>query len=87
MSDLLAMQPDLVIPIFIVAPETRRDKVVREVNRPTFRRLKHPLDSLTRFISFESLREMVARHADLLSHLNISYVTEELSDSCELESL
>jgi hypothetical protein len=87
MSDLLAMQPNLVIPIFIVAPETRRDKVMREVNRPTFKRLNHPLDSLTRFISFESLREMVERHINLLGHLNLSYVTEELSDSCELESL
>jgi len=40
MSDLLVMQPNLDIPIFLVAPEARRDKVLREVNRPTFKALR-----------------------------------------------
>ena len=33
------MQPNLNIPLYIVAPGERRDKVVKEVNRPTFARL------------------------------------------------
>ena len=36
MSDLVAMQPNLQIPLFIVAPDVRRNKVIEEVNRPTF---------------------------------------------------
>lgn len=36
MSDLLAMQPNLQIPLFLVAPDDRRSKAISEVNRPTF---------------------------------------------------
>jgi hypothetical protein len=43
MSDLLAMQPNLNIPLFIVAPDERREKVISEVNRPTFSRLSPPM--------------------------------------------
>jgi hypothetical protein len=41
MSDLIAMQPDLNIPLYIVAPDERREKVLAEVNRPTFHALHH----------------------------------------------
>ena len=41
MSDLLAMQPNLSIPLFIAAPDSRRPRVFREVNRPTFDRRTH----------------------------------------------
>jgi hypothetical protein len=43
MSDLIAMQPNLNIPLYLVAPDERREKVMMEVNRPTFSRLKPPL--------------------------------------------
>jgi hypothetical protein len=36
MSDLVALQPNLSIPLYIVAPDERRQKVIRELNRPTF---------------------------------------------------
>lgn len=36
MSDLITMQPNLNIPLYIVAPNERRSKVLIEVNRPTF---------------------------------------------------
>jgi hypothetical protein len=39
MSDLTAMQPNLNIPLYLVAPDDRRDKVFTEINRPTFSRL------------------------------------------------
>ena len=35
MADLVAMQPNLNIPLFLVPPEERREKVFAEVNRPT----------------------------------------------------
>lgn len=56
MADLLAMQPNLNIPLYVVAPEERRDKVFTEVNRPTFSRLTPPLKDACRFISFTTLR-------------------------------
>ena len=52
MADLIAMQPNLNIPLYIVAPEERKDKVIIEVNRPTFSRLTPPLNEMCRFISF-----------------------------------
>jgi hypothetical protein len=36
MSDLLALQPNLEINLFLVAPDVRRDKVEQEILRPTF---------------------------------------------------
>ena len=36
MADLIAMQPNLNIPLYLVAPDERREKVIIEVNRPTF---------------------------------------------------
>ena len=35
MSDLIAMQPNLNIPLYLVAPNERRQKVFAEVNRST----------------------------------------------------
>jgi len=39
MSGLVAMQPNLKVPLYIVAPDERRDRVMMEVNRATFSRL------------------------------------------------
>ena len=55
MSDLVAMQPNLQIPLFIVAPDDRRTKVFTEVNRPTFASMKQPLVKVCRFIAFSAL--------------------------------
>jgi hypothetical protein len=33
MSDLLARQPNISVPLFLVAPEDRRDEVIRQINR------------------------------------------------------
>jgi len=40
---------------FLVAPEERREQVVRQVNRPTFERMKPPLVDVCRYISFEGV--------------------------------
>jgi hypothetical protein len=51
MSDLIAMQPNLNIPLYLVAPDEKCDKVMTEVNRPTFSRLSPPLSEICRFIT------------------------------------
>jgi hypothetical protein len=48
----VAMQPNLNIPLYLVAPDERRQKVFAEVNRPTFLRLSPPLVDICRYISF-----------------------------------
>ena len=57
MSDLVAMNPNLTIPMFIVAPEARRERVRQEIVRPTFSKLFHPpMQKRCRYIPFDGLR-------------------------------
>nr|NIN64212.1 hypothetical protein [Anaerolineae bacterium]NIN94492.1 hypothetical protein [Anaerolineae bacterium]NIQ77560.1 hypothetical protein [Anaerolineae bacterium] len=84
MSDLIAMQPNLNIPLYLVAPEDRRDRVITEVNRPTFSRLKPPLAEMCRFLSFTSLRGAVGQVASYVRHLKPEFL-QEISESCEVE--
>jgi hypothetical protein len=59
MSDLLALQPNLEINLFLVAPDERRDKVKQEILRPTFSLREKPLAEICGFLSFEKLTENV----------------------------
>jgi hypothetical protein len=59
MSDLLALQPNLDIRLFLVAPEERREKVSQEIRRPTFSRLERPLPKVCGFLPFNKLQETV----------------------------
>jgi predicted RNA-binding protein len=84
MSDLIAMQPNLNIPLYLVAPEERRGKVMVEVNRPTFSRLSPPMRQMCRYISFSVLRKSLAQVAPVLRYLKPEFL-EELSESCEMD--
>jgi hypothetical protein len=83
MSDLISTVPNIEIPLYIVAPDQRREKVISEINRPTFRELEKPLPDVCRFIAFSSIREAVQKHSDILSHLKPDYL-EEISETCAL---
>src|SRR5262249_33862482 len=52
MSDLLALQPNLEIKLFLVAPDERRDKVEQEILRPTFALREKPLAKICGFVGF-----------------------------------
>ena len=84
MGDLVAMQPNLNIPLFLVAPEDRREKVFAEVNRPTFSRLDPRLAEICRYVSFEALRERLGQVKDFVRYLKPDFL-EELSEACDLE--
>jgi hypothetical protein len=84
MSDLISMQPNLNIPLYLVAPDERREKVLTEVNRPTFSRLTPPMNQMCRFVSFSALRDAVSRYAPMVRHLNPAFL-EDISESCEVE--
>ncbi len=86
MSDLIAMQPNLNIPLYLVAPNDRRDKVISEVNRPTFSRLSPPMSEVCRFISFVSLRDRLKQAEPFIRYLKADFL-EELSESCEVEEV
>ena len=57
MSDLLALQPNLTINLFLVAPDERRDKVEQELLRPTFSLRETPLPKICGFLPFTTLCE------------------------------
>lgn len=84
MADLIAMQPNLNIPLYLVAPEERRNKVMTEVNRPTFSRLTPPMKRMCRFISIPALQDRVRSVAPVVRYLRPEFL-HELSESCELD--
>lgn len=86
MSDLVSMQPNINIPLYIVAPDERREKVIKEVNRPTFARLTPPLAEICRYIPFSTLKDTIPNIESMLSYLKPDYL-EELSESCEIEEI
>jgi hypothetical protein len=86
MSDLLARQPNISVPLFLVAPEDRREQVVRQVNRPTFERMKPPLVDVCRYISFEGFREALTAAHNYISFLKPDWL-QAVSESCALEDL
>jgi len=57
MSDLLALQPNLEIDLYLVAPDERRDKVKQEILRPTFSLREKPLAEICGFVGFRKLTE------------------------------
>ena len=84
MADLVAMQPNINIPLYLVAPEERRTKVMTEVNRPTFSRLSPPLAEICRYIAFNVLRERVGQVANIVKYLKPEFL-DELCESCKLD--
>lgn len=59
MSDLLALQPNLDMKLYLVAPDERRDKVAQEIRRPTFSLRERPVPEVCGFISFSTLVQKV----------------------------
>lgn len=57
MSDLLALQPNLDINLYLVAPDERRDKVEQELLRPTFSLREKPLAKVCGFLPFGAFCE------------------------------
>lgn len=53
LSDLVALAPNLNFPLYIVTPESRIEKVRRELSRPTFQTLS--LHEICKYFSFEEL--------------------------------
>jgi hypothetical protein len=77
MADLLALQPNMDIRLHIVAPDEKRDKVLREIKRPVFSLLdRGPLYESCSFIPYGAIDEIAKmKH---LAHMSDS-ILEELS--------
>jgi hypothetical protein len=82
MADLLALQPNVRIPLYIVAPDDRRERVLQEVNRPTFTRLN--LAAVCGYIPFSAIRNEVAKGGKYLQYLRPAFLAE-LAEPCIVE--
>jgi hypothetical protein len=81
MADLLALQPNMAINLHIVAPDEKREKVMREIKRPVFSLLEHgPLYEKCTFLSYDAIDELVqAKH---LGHMSDTII-EEYEEAAE----
>lgn len=82
MSDLISMQPNIKINLYIVAPDDRREKVIDEVNRPTFARLKPPLPQICKFIPYSELKKEIEEIGYRVHYMKPEFV-EDIAESCE----
>jgi hypothetical protein len=76
-SDLVALQPNTSIDLFIVAPDDRGSKVRAEIARPTFESFEPPLRERCRFLSTSQLDACIERTKPPLNrHLNPGVVRD-----------
>jgi hypothetical protein len=84
MADLLALQPNIDIRLHIVAPEDRRDKVLREISRPVFSLLdRGPLYESCSYLSYDAVEEIAK-----LEHLQymVDDIVEHYDEPVEEEN-
>jgi predicted RNA-binding protein len=84
MSDLMSMQPNLNIKLYIVAPDDRSDKVIAEVNRPTFARLTPPLPKICKFIPYSRLKKEVEQVGYRVCYMVPQFI-DGFAESCETD--
>ncbi|MCH8028702.1 MAG: EVE domain-containing protein [Candidatus Dadabacteria bacterium] len=84
MSDLISMQPNIKIDLYIVAPDERRDKVFEEINRPTFASLNPSLPRICRFIPYSKLRDEIEQIGNRVQYMKPEFI-EEIAESCETD--
>lgn len=84
MADLVSMQPNLKIHLFIVAPDERKGKVFSEINRPTFSRLKPPLPEICRFIPYSELKKEIELYGERLRYMKPEFL-DTIAQECMTE--
>jgi hypothetical protein len=75
MADLLAMQPQIQINLHIVAPDDKRERVMRHIKRPVFSLLEGgPLRNTCSYLSYSSIDELFGQPH--LTHMTDSVLTD-----------
>lgn len=83
MSDLIHALPNLSIPIYLVAPEERREKVIVEVNQPAFSQTSPALSEICRYISFSNLKQVMSQiDPEMLPYLK-PQILKHWSEPCD----
>lgn len=83
MADLVTMQPNIKLDLYLVAPDDRREKVFEEINRPTFARLKPPLPKICNFIPYSKLKKEIKHLGPKIRFMKPEFI-DEISERCEI---
>lgn len=76
MSDLLTMQPNLDMKLYIAGPDERASKFRNEVARPTFAARPKPLHSLCRFLPYSRLCARLEEAKSVIRHLKPDFLDD-----------
>lgn len=76
MCDLLTMQPNIAIKLYIAGPTERQSKFENEVARPTFAARGRPLHALCRFLPYSSLCERLEEARNVIRFLRPEFLDE-----------
>ncbi len=76
MSDLLTMQPNLDIKLYLVGPDERQRKFENEVARATFASRKKPLHSMCSFLPYSCLCQRLEEAKNVIAFLRPEFLDE-----------
>jgi hypothetical protein len=83
MGDLIAAEPNVNIPLYIVAPESKRERVFTELARPLFRYGTDPsVEEACSYISFEALAAAFEQYGNAPG-LDPLRLIEEIAESAQ----
>ena len=68
-SDLKIIAPNSIYPLFVVAPLSKKNRLIEQIKRPTFKKLE--FDKKVRYLSYEAVDEIVRFFERSSSGLNI----------------
>jgi hypothetical protein len=69
---LSIVAPNTIYPLFIVAPREKRNRLIEQLRRPTFRKLH--LDRKVRYLSYEAVNEVDGFFRDSARGLNVDVI-------------
>ena len=76
LSDLLTMQPNIDIKMYLVGPDDRERKFKKEVARATFASRRKPLHTLCSFLPYTSLCERLAEARNFVGRLKPEFLDD-----------
>ena len=72
-ADLSLVAPNTIYPFFIVAPQEKRNRLIEQLKRPTFRHMH--LDRKVRYLSYEKVNEIDDFARNMERGLNVDLIT------------
>ena len=71
-ADLTLVAPNTTYPLFVVAPQEKRNRLIQQLKRPVFRQMR--LHEKVRYLSYESIDEIDNFARDMNQGLNVDLI-------------